>query len=516
MSVEPDIVHTLEPVSVPVGEALYAELAPVPARKTLRIDITQELDEASGGAQRITPHSAETPVAKSQGQRDGVSSSMVEENVLEASARTPAKSTREQPKQWRANLNATAEKVRRQQATAQKKITSHMKNMSNMNTSTDQGATSTTSDDLLDFLNPASTARREAELPKGFETIEEDDEWTVVMEKIKRYGGVKWMKASGLGYYDYILPGGKKPQEGGKKGKDYVEDEWDLKAYVIRHSVWRGDKNYREGENSRLFDTPGRRAKRKCRRQGEQGGAESAQILSSSKGDNPAVSQQRKKSRPEKKKSSKRRGNTQNPKHTECGEKRGENGDQVPAVSPDGEAVESSEPKRKKRREHTSSSNNAKATKQDVENRRKDVEDWLSESMNDHFHPDVLSDYSKRLLDMGYDSKCLLEKALGKDELGFMKDVHRKLIVLNRTQQGQFVQKWIKAVLPSIQTNDLVSYGYELISLGFDSDDTMAYLETEDLSFMKKGHARVLMRKHGVGGTSTAPGLQAPVELISG
>eukprot|EP00578_Thalassiosira_sp_NH16_P013116 CAMPEP_0181124652 /NCGR_PEP_ID=MMETSP1071-20121207/26602_1 /TAXON_ID=35127 /ORGANISM="Thalassiosira sp., Strain NH16" /LENGTH=962 /DNA_ID=CAMNT_0023209985 /DNA_START=207 /DNA_END=3095 /DNA_ORIENTATION=- len=56
------------------------------------------------------------------------------------------------------------------------------------------------------------------------------------------------------------------------------------------------------------------------------------------------------------------------------------------------------------------------------------------------------------------------------------------------------VERWLRRRLPKLKREDASAYVGHLVDDGFDSEDTLCALLAEDLSFMKKGHCRVLLK----------------------
>lgn len=60
----------------------------------------------------------------------------------------------------------------------------------------------------------------------------------------------------------------------------------------------------------------------------------------------------------------------------------------------------------------------------------------------------------------------------------------------------QELERWLLSYLPRLQKQDIASYSKCLISDGFDSTDMLKELVDDDLTFMKKGHRRLVFHFH--------------------
>lgn len=100
-------------------------------------------------------------------------------------------------------------------------------------------------------------------------TIAENDDWSIVHEKMKLMGW-KQLIGSGLVAYYFIPPGGKLKRKGGRLDEDYVEDIFGMQKYAYKHLGWGGDEDFiRELKESESRSSPedGRSQRRQSSRQ---------------------------------------------------------------------------------------------------------------------------------------------------------------------------------------------------------------------------------------------------------
>lgn len=92
----------------------------------------------------------------------------------------------------------------------------------------------------------------------------------------------------------------------------------------------------------------------------------------------------------------------------------------------------------------------------------------------------------ERQVDLG-DQLAVFESALGSSIA--------KMQTLADAKRFENVERWLVAILPHLQQDDVVHYCQCLISDGFDSLDMLEELIADDLYFMKKAHQRVMSRR---------------------
>lgn len=92
----------------------------------------------------------------------------------------------------------------------------------------------------------------------------------------------------------------------------------------------------------------------------------------------------------------------------------------------------------------------------------------------------------ERQVDLG-DQLAVFESALGSSIA--------KMQTLADAKGFEDVERWLVAILPHLQQNDVVHYCQCLISDGFDSLEMLEELIADDLYFMKKAHQRVMSRR---------------------
>ncbi|GMI45676.1 hypothetical protein TrCOL_g7236 [Triparma columacea] len=101
--------------------------------------------------------------------------------------------------------------------------------------------TPTTSASKQEASSPLESALIQMKTIKGT-PVQKNDDWLNVWEKMK-YTGWEWQDGVAPFYNEvFLLPGGKRPNEGGVKGIDYLTSFTECKVFAYKNFGWKGDK----------------------------------------------------------------------------------------------------------------------------------------------------------------------------------------------------------------------------------------------------------------------------------